>query len=115
MFGLAITWIGSSFLFRVLTDASPMGLPVYLYFSLIMCLGLFAVYAGVQSFRTRLSVLNWILSCVLLTVYGAIVAYTSYVIDGVGVALLGMVGVILSVKYEKYQLRKSLKTPSKTQ
>ena len=119
MFGLVLTFAGSFFLFTMMTNDVPSVDFVLLYFSLyfflLTSIGLFIVYAGVQSLRVRLSVLKWILSCVLLTVCGAIYTYYASMIDGAIVTLSGMAGVILSGKYEKYQLRKSLKTPSKTQ
>ena len=108
--GLANTFVGSYFMTG--------SMPLFSFF--IICFGLFLVYAGAQSFRARLSVFNWILSCVLLIMYMAFYIYSNSftpltVLFGSSVALLGMVGVKLSGKYEKYQLRKSLKTPSKTQ
>ena len=109
--GLAITFVGSYFMTGMM--------PLFSFF--IICFGLFLVYAGAQSFRARLSVFNWILSCVLLTLYMALYTYSnsffplSVLLFGSSGALLGMVGVKLSGKYKKYQLRKSLKTPSKTQ
>tara|TARA_B100000686_G_C16140990_1_gene642064 strand:+ start:127 stop:534 length:408 start_codon:yes stop_codon:yes gene_type:complete len=111
MIGLGITSIGSYFM---------AGIPNFnLGISIIIFLGLFIVYAGVQSLRARLSVFNWILSCVLLIMYMAFYMYSNSftpltVIFGSSVALLGMVGLTLSENYKKYQLRKSLKTLSKT-
>ena len=98
--GLANTFVGSYFMTG--------SMPLFSFF--IICFGLFLVYAGAQSFRARLSVFNWILSCVLLTVCGAIHTFYAAMIEGTIVTLSGMAGVILSGKYEKYQLRKSLKT-----
>ncbi len=110
MFGLLLTFVGSYFM---------AGVP-HFTFLIFICGGLFIVYAGVQSLRGRLSVFNWILSCVLLTAYGALYTYSNFpvplfVLFGSSVVILGMVGVKSRGKYEKYQLRKSLKTPSKTQ
>ena len=123
--GLAITFVGSYFMTG--------SMPLFSFF--IICFGLFLVYAGVQSFRARLSGFNWNLSCMLLIVCGGFITYNIWMAapppsSGIttqaafspilyyqclSAALSGMVGGILSGKYEKYQLRKSLKTPSKTQ
>ena len=110
-FGLTLILVGSFFLFIMMTNDAPSGSFVLLLFLFPkVCIGLFMVYAGVQSLRVRLSVLKWILSCVLLTVCGAIHTFYAAMIEGTIVTLSGMAGVILSGKYEKYQLRKSLKT-----
>ena len=64
-FGLVLTFAGSFFLFTMMTNDVPSVDLALLYFSLyfflLMCIGLFIVYAGVQSLRVRLSVLKWIL------------------------------------------------------
>ena len=147
-FGLTLILVGSFFLFimmtndvfwqRILSLASSGGfvsLYFYLYLFLKVCIGLFMVYAGVQSLRARLSGFNWNLSCMLLIVCGGFITYNIWTAapppsSGIttqaafspilyyqclSAALSGMVGGILSGKYEKYQLRESLKTPSKTQ
>jgi hypothetical protein len=105
MFGLALTFIGSFFMTGLLPHFD---LGISLGYLIIICLGMFTFYAGVHSLWARLSVFNWVLNCVLLTVYGAFFAYHDLFIFYSSVALLGMVGVILRGKYEKYQLRKSL-------
>ena len=138
-FGLTLILVGSFFLFTIMTkDVPPVGFVLlffYLYFFIKVCVGLFMVYAGVQSLRARLSGFNWNLSCMLLIVCGGFITYNIWMAapppsSGIttqaafspilyyqclSAALSGMVGGILSGKYEKYQLRKSLKTPSKTQ
>jgi hypothetical protein len=108
IFGSIITFFGSYMITSLRGEGS-----LLLPFLFVTCLGMFAVYAGILSFSARLSVFNWVLNCVLLAVFGAI--YTYYNISTpmlfplyLSVALLGIAGVILSGKYEKYQLRESL-------
>ncbi len=105
MFGSGLTFFGSFMIGGLGFHGEGSLLLPYLF---IICLGGFAVYAGAHSFSGRLSVFNWVLSCVLLTVYAAFFAYHDLFIFYSSVALLGMVGVKLSGKYKKYQLRKSL-------
>ena len=106
--GSLITFFGSYMITSLRGEGS-----LLLPFVFITCLGMYAVYVGILSFSARLSVFNWVLNCVLLAVFGAIYAYYNLstpmlFLLYLSVALLGMVGVILRGKYEKYQLRKSL-------